>query len=295
MDRTLRDWRVALAFVGPALAVYTLILLGPIIWSIGYTFFSGGIITGLKPAGLSNYAKLLSDDAFWRATGVTLKYAVAVTAGQILTGLLLALLYTFYLRRASALVRTLVFFPVVLPTVAVAQLFVKMFQIAPQNGLVNSALQGAGFGSATQDWLSSPTAAFWILVGMDIWRAMGFYAVLLYAGLVDIPGDMIESARLDGASGLRLVRSVVLPMLTPVLLSSVIFSINGTLKVFDSVLALTRGGPGDATTPLTLYMYNTAFRYGDYGYGSTIAMALTIMCLVVTVAIFRSARRDVTA
>ena len=94
---------------------------------------------------------------------------------------------------------------------------------------------------------------------MDIWRAMGFYAVLLYAGLVDIPEEMLESARLDGASGLRLVRSIVLPLSTPVLLSSVIFSINGTLKVFDSVLALTNGGPGDATTPLTLYMYSTAF------------------------------------
>ena len=124
---------------------------------------------------------------------------------------------------------------------------------------------------------------------------MGFYAVLLYAGLVEVPQDLIESARIDGATGPRLFRSVILPLLAPVLLSSVIFSINGTLKVFDSVLALTRGGPGNATTPLTLYMYNTAFTYGDYGYGSTIAMALTILCLVVTVAIFRSARRDATA
>jgi raffinose/stachyose/melibiose transport system permease protein len=295
MERALRDRRAIALFVGPALVVYTLIMLGPIIWSVVYTFFSGGIITGLKPSGFTNYTKLISDDAFWRATGVTLKYAVAVTIGQVLMGLLLALLYTFYLRRASAVVRTLVFFPVVLPTVAVAQLFVKMFQVAPQNGLVNSALDGVGWSGAIQDWLASPTAAFWILVGMDIWRSMGFYAVLLYAGLVDIPEDMLESARLDGASGVRLTRSIVLPLLTPILLSSVIFSINGTLKVFDSVLALTRGGPGDATTPLTLYMYNTAFRYGDYGYGSTIAMALTLMCLVVTIAIFRSARRDVTA
>ena len=79
---------------------------------------------------------------------------------------------------------------------------------------------------------------------MDLWRSMGFYAVLLYAGLVDIPEDLFESARLDGASGCRLVRHIVIPLSLPVLLSSVIFSINGTLKVFDSVLALTDGGPG---------------------------------------------------
>jgi raffinose/stachyose/melibiose transport system permease protein len=295
MERALRDWRAITLFVGPALLVYTLILLGPILWSVGYTFFSGGIISGLEPAGFSNYAKLLDDDMFWSAAGVTVKYAVAVTIGQVLVGLLLALLYVFYLGRASGLVRTLVFFPIVLPTVAVAQLFVKLFQVAPQNGLVNSALSGVGLGETVHDWLASPTAAFWILVTMDIWRSMGFYAVLLYAGLVDIPQDLIESARIDGANGLRLFRSVILPLLAPILVSSVIFSINGTLKVFDSVLALTRGGPGDATTPLTLYMYNTAFTYGDYGYGSTIAMALTMMCLVVTIAIFRSARRDATA
>jgi raffinose/stachyose/melibiose transport system permease protein len=295
MDRTLRDWRAIAVFVGPALAVYTLILLGPILWSIGYTFFEGGIVSGFEPAGLSNYGKLLDDEAFWRATGVTIKYALAVTIGQVLVGLLLALLYVFYLRKASALVRTLIFFPIVLPTVAVAQLFVKVFQIAPQNGLVNSVLEGVGMGSSSQDWLASPTAAFWILVTMDVWRSMGFYAVLLYAGLVEVPQDMIESARLDGARGVRLFWSIILPLLAPILVSSIIFSINGTLKVFDSVLALTRGGPGDATTPLTLYMYNTAFTYGDYGYGSTVAMALTLLCLVVTIAIFRSARRDVTA
>jgi ABC-type sugar transport system permease subunit len=295
MERTLRDRRAILVFVGPALLVYTLVVLGPILWSTGYTFYSGGIFTGLHPTGFSNYAKLLHDDAFWRATGVTVRYALAVTIGQVLAGLLLALVYIFYLRRASGLVRTLVFFPIVLPTVAVAQLFVKLFQIAPQPGLVNSALDGLGMHSSAQDWLAQPTAAFWILVSMDIWRSMGFYAVLLFAGLVDIPQDMIESARIDGAQGWRLLRSIILPMLAPVLLSSLIFSINGTLKVFDSVFALTRGGPGDATTPLTVYMYNTAFTYGDYGYGSTIAMALTILCLAVTVAVFRFARRDATA
>ena len=90
-------------------------------------------------------------------------------------------------------------------------------------------------------------------------------------------------------------KQIVLPLMTPILFSSIIFSINGTLKVFDSVLALTNGGPGQATTPLTLYMFNTAFSYWDYGYGSTLATALAVMSLVVTLLIFRSSRADVTA
>jgi raffinose/stachyose/melibiose transport system permease protein len=294
MDAILRDRRAVLVFVGPALLAYTLILLGPIVWSVVYTFFSGNAITGFKYVGLHNFSRLVHDQAFWTATTFTLKYAVLVTVAQVGLGLMLALMFVFYLRRGSALVRTLVFFPVVLPTVAIAQMFAKVFAIAPQYGLVNSALHSLQLDGSIQDWLGRGSSAFVVLVIMDVWRSMGFYAVLLYAGLVDIPEDLLESARLDGASGLRLVRHIVVPLLGPVLFSSLIFSINGTLKVFDTVLALTHGGPGQATTPLTLYMYNNAFTYGEYGYASAVAMALSLMCLVVTLAIFGFARRDVT-
>lgn len=144
------------------------------------------------------------------------------------------------------------------------------------------------------DFFGSAGSAFWVLVSMDIWRSMGFYAVLLFAGLVDIPDEVLESARLDGASGLRLIRHIVLPLSLPVLMSSLIFSINGTLKVFDSVVALTNGGPGTGTTPLTLYMFQTSFTYSEYGYGSTIALLLTVVCLLVSLAVYRVSRRDIT-
>lgn len=295
MDGVLRDRRAILAFVGPALLVYTLVLLGPIVWSLVYTFFSGNVITGFQYIGLHNFTKLVHDQAFWTALKFTLKYGVIVTICQVGLGLFLALMFVFYLRRGSALVRTLVFFPVVLPTVAIAQMFVKMFAIVPQYGLVNSVLHGLHLNGSIQDWLGRPNSAFFVLVLMDIWRSMGFYAVLLYAGLVDVPEELIESARLDGASGFRLVRHIVLPMLGPILFSALIFSINGTLKVFDSVIALTNGGPGQSTTPLTLYMFNTAFSYGEYGYASAIATSLSMMCLLITLVVFRFARRDVTA
>src|SRR5439155_25989664 len=176
-----------------------------------------------------------------------------------------------------AVIRTLVFFPVVLPTVAVAQMFSKIFEIAPQYGLVNSLLGLLHLSGSVQPWLGRGGTAFWVIVIMDVWRSMGFYAVLLFAGLVDVPGELLEAARIDGASTPRLVRHIVLPLLTPILFTAVIFSINGTLKVFDTILALTRGGPGQTTTPLTLYMYNTAFSNGEYGYGSTVAVSLTML------------------
>jgi raffinose/stachyose/melibiose transport system permease protein len=279
MDVILRDRRAVLVFIGPALLVYSLVLLAPIIWSLVYTLYSGNVISGFKYVGSANFHRLLHDQAFWAALKFTLKYGVTVTILQVALGLLL----------------TLVFFPVVLPTVAIAQLFAKVFAIAPQYGLVNAALHGIGLDGSVRDWLGRGGTAFFVLVLMDVWRSMGFYAVLLYAGLVDIPEDILESARLDGASGLRLVRHIVVPLLGPVLFSSLIFSINGTLKVFDSVVALTNGGPGQATTPLTLYMFNNAFSYGEYGYASAIATALSMICLMITLAVFGFARRDVTA
>lgn len=290
MNKVLGDRKAIAILLGPALLVYSLVMLVPVLWSLGLTFFEGNALFGFQPVGLNNFNQLFNDPRVWDAFWFTARYAVIITVGQVVLGYGLSLLYVFALRRASGIVRTLVFFPVVLPTVAVALLFQQMFAVAPQNGLVNEFLNL--FGVASIDWFGSADTAFLVLVIMDIWRSMGFYAVLLYAGLVDIPEDIMESARLDGAKGWQLVKNIVLPLSLPVLLSAVIFSINGTLKVFDSVLALTNGGPGSTTTPLTLYMFQTSFSYGEYGYGSSIALLLTMLSLVVTVFIFRSARAD---
>jgi multiple sugar transport system permease protein/raffinose/stachyose/melibiose transport system permease protein len=292
MRTVLGDRRAIAVLLGPALLVYTLVMLVPMGWSLGYTFTKGNVIEGFSFAGFGNFTKLWHDQQAHSALWFTLKYGIVVSICQVVCGYLLALLYVFVLRKASALVRTLVFFPVILPTVAVALLFQKLFAVAPQKGLAAMATEAVGLHHG--DWFASGTGAFIVIVIMDVWRSMGFYGVLLFAGLLDIPEEALESARLDGATGWRLVRTIVLPLSFPVLLSSIVFSINGTLKVFDSVLALTNGGPGSDTTPLTLYMFRTAFSYGDYGYGATIATLLTIICLGVTLLGFRLSRRDLT-
>jgi len=290
MQKVLGDKRAILILLGPALLIYSLVMLVPIVWSLYYTVQDGNPIVGFTFNGFGNFVKFFQDPAAWDAVFFTLKYAVILTALQVALGYGLSLLYVFWLRKGSGLVRTIVFFPVVLPTVAIALLFQRLFEAAPTTGPVNSLIMLLGGESI--DWFGMPAASFWIVILMDLWRSMGFYAVLLYAGLVDIPEELIESARIDGASGWKLIRTIIIPLSLPVLLSSIIFSINGTLKVFDTVIALTAGGPGNATTPLTLYMFRTSFAYGDYGYGSTIALMLTILCLLFTIVIFRSTRRD---
>jgi len=288
----LGDKKAILILLGPALLVYTLVKLVPVFWSLGLTFFSGNPLSGFTFKGLANFVRFFQDPQALDALGFTLKYAVVLTIGQIVLGYALALMYVFVLRRASTFVRTIVFFPTVLPTVAVALLFKSLFAVGQQEGPVNAGLGLLGLPAV--DWFSTGDGTFFVAIIMEIWMSMGFFAVLLYAGLLDIPEETLESARLEGATGFKLVRHIVLPLSLPVLLSAVIFSVNSTLKVFDTVLALNNGGPGSSTTPLTLLMFRTAFNYSDYGYGSTIAFVLTIMCLLVTLFIFRSSRRDIT-
>ena len=290
MKSVLGDRKAITLLLTPALLVYTVIILAPVLWSFGLTFFTGSVLGGFEWNGIENFERLFRDPYVWDALWFTLKYAILVTIFQVILGYGLALLYNFVLRKSSVLVRTLVFFPVVLPTVAVALLYQKLFQSAPSDGLVNELLVNVGLPAV--DWLGAGGTAFVVIVLMDVWRSVGFYGVLIFSGLLDIPDDIIESARIDGARSWSLFRHIVLPMSLPILFASFIFSINGTIKVFDSVFALTGGGPGNSTTPLTLYMYRTAFQFSDFGYGSTIALLLTVLCLLVTLVIFRSSRRD---
>lgn len=290
MRSVLADRKTIFILLGPALLIYSLITLVPVLVSFGLTFFDGTALFGFDFTGFSNYLELATDDQVRDALFFTLKYALLTTILQVVLGYGLALIYQFLLKRSSVFIRTLVFFPVVLPTVAVGILYSKLFQSAPVDGLANELLVNVGLGGV--DWLGAGDTAFIVIVLMDVWRSIGFYAVLIFSGLLDIPEDIIESARIDGARGVSLFRHIVLPSTLPILFASFIFSINGTVKVFDSVFALTSGGPGSSTTPLTLYMYRTAFQFSDYGYGSTIALLLTIICLIVTLFIFRSSRSD---
>jgi multiple sugar transport system permease protein/raffinose/stachyose/melibiose transport system permease protein len=293
MNSIFGDRKTIFILLAPALVLYTLLKVVPVGWSLGLSFFEGNSLRGFDWVGLQNFATFFTDPAALQSMWVSVFFAIVATILQVALGYGLALLYVFVLRKGSTLVRTLVFFPTVLPTVAVAMLFRSFVAVGENQGPINDIINF--FGGESVEVLASTVGTMTTAIAMTLWSSMGFYAVLLYAGLLDIPEEVIESARLDGANGLKLVRHIVVPLSLPILLSSIIFSLNATLKVFDSLLALNGGGPGTSTAPMTLYMYRTAFEYAEYGYGSTIAVILTALCLVFTLAIFRSSRRKAEA
>lgn len=266
-------------FVLPALILYTAIVFVPIIWSFYYSLYSGSPGLKWKFCGLSNYALLFRDKNFLDALIVNAKYIAVVMIGQVGLGLLLALMFMFWLRKCKSLVRTLVFFPVVLPTVAVGELFAKIYEIQPNYGLLNSVLDNLGFHNLVQAWLGQGSTALGCLCFMDIWVAMGFYSVIFYGALLDIPYDIIEAARIDGCNGFNLFRYVLSPLLKPITVVSCVFSFSGTVKMFESATALTGGGPGNATKSLSMYMYEVAFSYNKVGYASVLALVIFLICV----------------
>ncbi|MGC5173178.1 carbohydrate ABC transporter permease [Micromonospora sp. DT81.3] len=291
MNRVFGDRKTILILLIPPLAIYVLLKVVPVLWSLGLSFFQGNTLRGFEFVGIKNFTTFFTDGAALQSLWVSVSFAAMATIGQVALGYLLALLYVFVLRKGSAFVRTAVFFPMVLPTVAVALLFRSLVSVGENQGPVNDVINF--FGGESVEFMASTAGTMAVAIVMTLWSSMGFYAVLLFTGLLDIPDEIIESARLDGAGGLRLVRHIIVPLSLPILLSSIIFSLNSTLKVFDSLLALNNGGPGTSTSPLTLYMYRTAFEYAEYGYGSTIALVLTLLCLVFTLAVFRSSSKRV--
>jgi raffinose/stachyose/melibiose transport system permease protein len=292
LNQVLRDKKAVALFVVPCLIVYSVFVVLPILWSVYYSLFDG--MPGMKWAftGLSNYAKLFKDKNFVKAFAVNMRYVSIVMFGQVGLGLLMALMFKFWLRKFGSTVRTIVFFPVVLPTVAVAQLFSKIYEIQPNYGLLNSFLANVGLQNMVYPWIGKASTALGSLAAMDIWVAVGFYAIILYGALLDVPEDIIEAARIDGCKPMQLFRHILLPLLVPILVTCFIFSFTGTVKMFESALALTGGGPGGATKSMSMYMYDVAFTFQKMGFGSVIALFIFVVCVVGSAVIRRFDRLE---
>ena len=279
MKKDLGNKQAIALFVLPALILYTIVVMAPIVISFYYSFFSG--TPGLKWefVGVKNFLRLFEDSRFKDALIVNLRYIGFVMAGQVGLGLCLALIFRFWLKRFKNLIRTLMFFPVVLPTVAVGQLFAKIYEIQPNYGLLNSLLANIGLRNLVHAWIGEVDTALGSLIVMDIWAAVGFHAVILYGAILDISDDVIEAAAIDGAGSWQLFRYILAPLLRPMIITCLIFSFSGTVKMFESAKALTGGGPGNATKSLSMYMYDVAFNYNKVGYGSVIALFIFLMCV----------------
>lgn len=260
----------------PALLIYALFVFVPVIWSAYYGFFDWKGIGEAKFIGFRNYVEVFHDPIFWRALKNNVIFVLTSVFGQIPIALVLAIV----LHKSNALqrfLRSAIFIPMVLSSVVIGLIWQYIYH--PQIGILNFLLDDLGLGSLKMQWLSDPKIAIFSLIPTLIWNFVGLYLIIFISAFQNIPGEIHDAAMIDGASGARKLFSVTLPMIWSTVQVAVVLCISGSLKSFDLVYIMTRGGPAHASELLATYMYNSTFTSYRYGFGSAISTSIILISL----------------
>jgi ABC-type sugar transport system permease subunit len=271
-----KDWRYALLLILPATVGFVFFAVYPVLRGIYLSFTNFRILSPPTWAGLANYRELLSDSVFWASLRVTV-YFVVLSVG---IGILISLVTAVILHRLtkSTVIRGLVILPFLISGVVAA--LVWQWMLDPQLGIVNIVLKD--LTGHTVMFLGSSTWVIPSLAFISVWKSMGYNAILIFAGLQTIPGDIYEAARIDGAGEIRMFRKLTLPLLRPIMAMVVILTVISSFQVFDLVAVTTNGQPANASNVLPLYIYKTGFSEFDFGYAITMSMALFVLLLTLT-------------
>jgi multiple sugar transport system permease protein len=281
----------AFDFIAGALLLILLFQVVPCIWGVALSFFRYDGINAAQWVGGDNYRRLVSDQTVGAALLVTVKYAFGAVPLSLIAGLVIAIALDEKWFRGKAIARTLFFMPNVISLVAVA--FVWEWLLNPKFGIINGALRGIGITGPA--WLSDPRTALWCIILVQVWHGLGFAVIVFLAGLQGIPEVYYEAARLDGATRMRQVVSVTLPLLMPTVMFLSIMGFIGAFQVFQSVFMMTGGGPADSTRVIVYYLWQVAFDRVELGYASAIAVVIFAAVLVLTLIQWRFYRDRVEA
>ncbi|MYW70148.1 ABC transporter permease subunit [Streptomyces sp. SID8379] len=283
------DRRVAWLFLVPALLGFALFYAYPTIRGVYYSLTDYNLLSPPHFTGADNYQRLVDDDQFWNALKVTGFYVVLNIGSQTVLGLGLATLM-HRLTRSVAL-RAMLLVPWLVPNVTVGLLW--MWLLDADLGFVNHLLNALGLG--TTGFFTSPHWAMPSVAAVNTWAYAGYTALLLYAGMLQIPQHLYESASLDGAGEWRMFTRITLPLLRPVLALVLVVSLIGSFQIFDTIAVTTYGGPVSATRVIYYYIYEQAFTNFRMGYASAIAVVLAVILGVLTAVqmrLLRASRSD---
>ncbi|MFB6173080.1 MAG: carbohydrate ABC transporter permease [Halobacteriales archaeon] len=279
------DW-TPYGYVLPILLVYAVFVVYPIGYVLWMSFTDFLTVTQVEWVGLQNYQEVFTDDVFWTAMKNTVIYSFA-TFMTIVIGLGLALILDSDRIRGNTTIRSLIFLPYVLPIVVAAVLFSWMFA---QFGIVNSVLIGIGLIEKPVGWLSSPTLALPTVMGMVIWKNIGFNMLIFLAGLQSIPDEVYEASKIAGKSRWAVFRHITLPLLKPSIVIVLILGLIGAIRGFAEIWVMTEGGPGHASETLGVYFYKVAFAASNFGKGAAIGYIMFAISIVLTIGVLRYSR-----
>jgi multiple sugar transport system permease protein len=272
--------RAAWWLVSPALIAITAALVIPVAAGLALSLTDFDIYGvadrhNVRFIGLDNYRRLLAAPVFWLALRNTFVFVIAGAPLSIAVSLATALLLHARLTRARAVFRTALFAPVVTTVVAVAVIWRYLFHV--RYGMIDCVL--GWFGIDPIDWLGDPRWSMPALIGFAVWKNFGYNMIIFLAGLLGLPEEPYEAARIDGATRLQQLRFLTLPALAPTLLLVTILTMVGYFQLFAEPYVMTRGGPAQSTTSIVYYMFDEGFQWWNLGFASAVAFVLFAILL----------------
>lgn len=265
------------AFLAPATIIYLIFAVIPFIDSFILSFHKWDGFNAREFAGLSNYIAAFKDKNFLTAIKNSVYLGFASSIVSVLIGLLMAWLMLYVGKRWGAFFRTILFSPSMIPAVITALIFAFVYE--PDIGILNSLLKMFGLEGLQQAWLTNKSTALNCILFVSAWKQVGLTMVLCFAGMQGINISLIESARLDGATDLKIFRKIILPLVMPFVQLSAIFALMSGLKIYDTVVALTNGGPAKSTTVMPLWILQSSFSFDKYGYGAAMSIIFVLIVL----------------
>ncbi|GAB77970.1 carbohydrate ABC transporter membrane protein 1, CUT1 family [Austwickia chelonae] len=268
-----RRW-TGLWYVAPSLIVITVVAIAPMVMSAGLSFSDYSGFDSPRFTGAANYEKLLDDPHFSAALVNTAIFTlIAVPLQTVIPMGIAALLVDTRWLLLNRMVRSVLFVPVVASLVLVGTVW--QYMLAPGSGFFNTVLRRLGLASI--NFLGDPNTALFCVALVSVWKNLGYFLVIFYAGILDIPRELYEAAQVDGAGGWRQFLHITVPGLRPVVFLVTVLSTIWSFQVFDLVYAMTGGGPGGATSTIVMAVYESAYKSFDMGYASAMAMVLLMI------------------
>lgn len=269
-------------FLLPSFLLFAVFVIYPIFQSVYYSFFNW---KGFGPAvdfvGLDNYRRILTDKVFMLA----IQNGLMVVAFSLVVQLPLSLMLAVMVGRdlpGRAIFRTIFFMPYVFSEVIVAIMWLGLFNPDPERGFLNAIL--LQLGMETHTWLADPQTVLGCIFAVLTWKYFGLHMLLFMTGLQNIPSEIEEAARIDGANRFQLFMAITLPLLASTIRTSVYMSVLGSLQQFILVWIMTKGGPVNASEVMATYMYRFGFVRFYLGYGSAVAIVMFLICFIFSIA-----------
>jgi raffinose/stachyose/melibiose transport system permease protein len=238
--------------------------------------------------GLANVIEMFTDPETWHALSNNVIWIIVGTAAPMIIGLLISVLI-WTTRRGAGIYRLAFFLPFVLPGVAIGIVWTWIYD--PVSGWLNRALEAVGLDSLVRGWLGDPDLALYAVLATAVWAYSGFVIIIFLSALRNVDIELVDASRIDGANASQRLWFILLPQIMPVFLMVLTLTLVGGFSVFDIIFIMTGGGPADATNVLGTYSYSQAFQLSRIGYGTTLALLITVLSIPFAVAINRLQRR----